>query len=205
MNRNVLNAACASPPKTVPRPLLVLLSLWFALAAAAQAGVTIHFEGTATSPEAVATILSTVEAVAKRRGWKVAGASQENGKLVRVIDEKDRDYEGRITGVVVRISEKCEPLYVQFGDDGFMQDFVKTQFAGPDVHIQIVELLEAVRPCFQSLTVTDEGDYWTTHDRAGLELHIAKINSALADLKRENPNAKGPLRLKSGRILDLVQ
>lgn len=187
------------------RRLLALVILVMAVDSPAIAGVTVHYEGTASSPDAVVKILAAVTAFAKKRNWKVEDASATAGRLQRVIDEKDKDYEGRITGVVVRISDSCEPLHFQFGDDLFMQDHVKTQFAGAEVHIQIVELLESLRPHFKRIDVNDEGEYWNTHDKAVLERHIGKINSVIEDIKKKNPRAQGPLRMKSGRITDVVQ
>lgn len=182
---------------------LILISL--ALALPASAGVTIHYEGAATSPDAVVKILAAVAAFAKKNRWKVEDASAAKGKLQRVIDEKDKDYEGKISGIVVRVSDNCEPLHFQFGDDLFMQDYVKTQFAGTNAHVQIVELFESLRPHFRKIEVYDEGEYWDTHDRAVLEGHISKINSMIEEEKQKNPRIRGPVRLESGRIADLVQ
>ena len=41
---------------------------------------------------------------------------------------------------MIRPGPMCEPFYIQFGDDLFLQNYVKTQFAGVDVHIAIVKL-----------------------------------------------------------------
>ncbi len=184
--------------------LIASLLLALALVSPASAGVTIHYEGAATSPDAVVKILAAVTAFAKKNRWKVEDVSAAKGTLKRVIDEKDKDYEGRITGIVVRVSDNCEPLHFQFGDDLFMQDYVKTQFAGADVHIQIVQLLDSLRPMFRKITVDDEGEYWDTHDRAVLEGHISKINLIIEEEKKKNPKLQGPVRLDSGRMLDLV-
>lgn len=187
------------------RKLIPLFALCLTLASPASAGVTIHYEGTATSPDAVGKILAAVTAVAQKNHWKIEGASVARGKLRRVIEEKNKDYEGRISGVVVRVSDNCEPLYFRFGDDLFMQDYVKTQFAGVDAHIQIVELLKSLRPHFRKLEILDEGDFWDTHDRAVLAGHMAKINSLIEEEKQKNPRARGPVRLDSGRIADIIQ
>ena len=56
----------------------------------AKAGVTIHYQGIAASPDAVAKILAGVTAAAKKNQWKVEDASAKRGKLERVIDEKLR-------------------------------------------------------------------------------------------------------------------
>jgi hypothetical protein len=171
----------------------------------ARAGVTIHYEGMAASPAAVTKILAAVTAAAKKNDWKIESASAERGHLERVIDEKNRDYEGKVTGVVIYVAENCEPLHFQFGDDLFMQDFVKTQFAGAGVHVQIIQLFESLRPYFNKLTIYDEGEFWDSHDRALLEGHIQKINSMIDEIKKKNPKAQGPVRLKSGRMVDVIQ
>ena len=187
------------------RKIIIVFTLALGLACTAKAGITIHYEGTAAAPGAVAKVMAEVTAFAKKNKWQVEDASATNGKLLREIDEKEMDYEGVITGVVVRVNDNCEPLYFQFGDDLFMQDFVKTQFAGADIHIQIVQLLESLRPHFKKLDVIDESDYWDTHDRSALEGHIAKVDSMIEDIKKKNPQAKGPFKLKSGRIVDVIQ
>lgn len=182
---------------------LVLLSLAFVFPA--NAGVTIHYEGTAASPEAVTKILAAISAYAKKNKWEAKETSTAKGQLRRVVEDKDKDYEGKITGIVVRITENCEPLHFEFGDDLFMQDFVKTQFAGADVHIQIVQLFDSLRPLFKKIAVVDEGEYWNLRERAILERHIAKIDSMIEDIKKKNPKARGPLRMKSGRIADVIE
>ncbi|HEY6167604.1 MAG TPA: hypothetical protein VI454_06165 [Verrucomicrobiae bacterium] len=183
----------------------IILLLVIALASQATAGVTIHYEGTAASPSAVAKIIEVVTAAAKKNKWTIEDTSAKRGRLLRVIDEKNKDYEGKVTGVVIRIGGNCEPLHFQFGDDLFMQDFVKTQFAGADVHIQIVEMLESIRPFVKQLTVGDEGEFWGKRDRAILEGHIQKINSVIADMKKKNPKARVAVRLESGRVADVIQ
>ena len=185
--------------------VIVLLLLALAFASPAKAGVTIHYEGTAASPDSVVKILAAVTAFAKKNKWKIEDASITKGRLQRVIDEKDKDYEGKITGVVIRVADNCEPLHFQFGEDLFMQDYVKTQFAGIDVHIQIVHLFESLRPYFKKIDVYDEGDYWEAHDKAVLVDHIAKVDSMIEEIKKKNPKARGPLRMESGRIADIVE
>lgn len=185
--------------------LALLVSLLLSAALRVNGGVTIHYEGTAKSPDAVAEILSSVTTFAKKHSWSVEDASSKDGQLKRIIEEKDKDYKGRITGVVVRITDNCEPLHFQFDDNLFMQDYVKTQFAGAEVHVQIVELLESLRPYFTKINVVDEGDYWDSRDRMFLEGHIAKVNSIISDIKQKNPQAQGSLPMKSGRIADIVQ
>lgn len=170
-----------------------------------NAGVTIYYEGKAVSSNAVSKILKIASQTAKENMWRTENLNSEKGRLVRVINEKNNDYEGRITGIKILISKTCEPIFIQFGDDLFMQDFVKTQFAGADVHIQIIQMLELMRPHFEKFQVSDEGEYWDTHDRSKLVNHLETVNSMMRDIKKKNPKAKGPVFLKSGRIVDIME
>jgi hypothetical protein len=168
------------------------------------AGVTIHYEGRAKDAQAVQAILRTVREEAAQRGWQVREASDKNASLKRVVNEKDVLYTGPIAGVVVLPAATSEPMYIQLDSNGFMQDFVKTQFAGSAVHISVIAFLRKLQPHFESLTVEDEGEYWETRDATKLQAHIDKVNSMIDEMKRTKPGLKGPVTLPSGRIVDLM-
>lgn len=173
--------------------------------ATAFAGITIHYEGHALSHQAVKEILSAASEYAKLQDWKVNDASAENGTLERVINEKNADYVGKITGVVLYPHAKCEPVLLQFGEDLFMQDFVKTQFAGTNVHILLIKLFDALKGKYRNLEIVDESEFWDKRDRDTLEEHIRKVNEIIADMKTKDPTAKGPVTLPNGRIVDIMQ
>ncbi len=188
---------------------MIKTSMFFLLmaitcATSTNAGITIHFEGTALSSSAVTNVLSVVEAAAKKNKWKLEDASAKQGHLDRLIDYKEKNYEGNLTGVVIQVAENCEPLYFQFGDDLIMQDFVKTQFAGAEVHVQIIELLESIRSLFKKFAVDDEGEFWERHDRIFLAGKIQEVNLMIEGVKKKDPKAHGPFHLKSGRIIDVI-
>jgi hypothetical protein len=183
-------------------PVLVAALL---LAPSVRAGVTIHYEGYAASADAVAQIIAVAKLFADKHHWKTSDASAHHGKLERVIEEKNKDYEGEISGVVLYPNSKCEPVYLQFGNDLFMQDFVKTQFAGADTHRDIIALFDAIKPSFRKLVIDDEGDYWETRDRVALEKHIATVNKTIEELKKQKPNTRTSVVLPSGRIADVIQ
>lgn len=170
-----------------------------------RAGITIHFEGSAGSPAKVLQIIETAKSFAKGKEWRVVEASSPNGVLERVIDEKNRDYRGRITGITIYPSPKCEPINIQFGDDLFIQDFVKTQFAGAGVHQDVIALFDVLKPHFEKLEIVDEGDYWDSRDPKVLKDHISKINEVMEDMKQKNSDIKGPVFLPSGRIIDVTE
>lgn len=168
------------------------------------AGVTIHYEGRAKDAETVQAILRTVRGEAAQRGWQVRDASDKNASLQRVVKEKDVIYNGPIDGVVVFPAATSDPMYIQLDSNGFMQDFVKTQFAGSAVHVSVVEFLRKLQPHFESLSVEDEGEYWETRDATKLQAHIDKVNSLIDEMKRTKPGLKGPVTLPNGRIVDLM-
>ena len=183
------------------------LLLIFALCAArlCDAGVTINYEGSAKDSNAIGAILSEATSFGKGRGWRVEPVAKDKVELERVIDEKTSKYTGALRGIILYPHDMCEPVHIEFGSDMFMQDFVKTQFAGANIHVAVIDLLRHLKSYFASLKVDDEGEYWETSDKAKLEKHIATVNRTLDDIKREKPSARGPVKLKDGRIADVIQ
>lgn len=94
---------------------------------------------------------------------------------------------------------------MQFDASFFMQDYVKTQFAGADVHIKIVELLRQLKPFLVKLEVEDEGEYWESSDKNKLNAHIKTINDLMTEMKGKTPGLRGPVTLPNGRIVDLMR
>ena len=185
----------------------LLLLLFSALCAGhcCDAGVTINYEGSAKNNRAIDAILSEATSFGKGRGWRVEPVAKDKVELERVIDERTAKYAGALRGIILYPNDMCEPVHIEFGSDMFMQDFVKTQFAGADIHVSVIDLLRRLKPYFTSLKVDDEGEYWETSDKLKLEKHIATVNRMLDDIKREKPSARGPVKLKDGRIADVIQ
>jgi hypothetical protein len=175
------------------------------ISASAYAGVTIHYEGRAADTAAVERILVAASDEAKSNGWQSRDASSPDVSMKRVIDEKDVSYRGSIRGIVIQPQPDCEPVYLQFDSNMFMQDFVKTQFAGPEVHMQIVRLFKRIQPLLASLRIEDEGEYWDSGNKTTLQGHLARVNAMMVEMKRSKPGLKGPVTLPSGRIVDLMR
>lgn len=181
------------------------------VAAHAEAGITIHFEGTAANAAAVERMTDIAVARAERNGWR----SQRIGDgqvatldaiTLKMLEEAQGSKElSDLRGVVVYPDDLSEPLYLVFASKLRTKNFVKTQFAGPAVHVQLVELLEALKPQFADLDVDDEGEYWSTHDRARLEKHLGAATAAMAAFRAQTPDAHGPVKRPDGRILDIVR
>jgi len=174
-------------------------------ASVATAGVTVHFEGKAKDAAAVTRAVAAARSEAQRRGWTVHDANVTSASVLRIVGEEEKPYKGPLTGIVIRAHPMCEPLYLQFGVDLFLQDYVKTQFAGPEVHIAIVDLLRSLKPYFRTLDVEDEGEYWTTRDRARLEAHMKTVNDMIDALKVARPGTRGPVKIAGERFVDFME
>jgi len=168
-------------------------------------GITVHYEGTLRSERDLEAVLGLVRGEADAAGWAVEDVASDDATLERVIDEEERDYKGRVRGLVVRPHEEAEPLHFVFGDDLFMQDYCKTQFAGVETHIAVVALLRKLAPHFRRLDVIDDGELWDTRDVRRLRALMEGFDKALAVLVAEHPGARVKIRLPSGRIIDAIE
>jgi hypothetical protein len=171
----------------------------------AAAGVTIHYEGHAKNSAAVDGALAMARVQAKLNGWTIVDASLPSTSLTRVIADEKKPYVGPLKGVVIYAHEQCEPIHLQFGRDLFLQDFVKTQFAGAEVHVKIVGLFRKLQRYFADLKIDDEGEYWTSRDQVKLAAHLEDTRKAMEKILRSRPTARGPLRTNEGRMIDLIQ
>jgi hypothetical protein len=124
--------------------------------------------------------------------------------LLRVRDEKDWDYTGPVKGVAVHLHEDCDPVRFEFDRDLYVQEFTKTQFAGAEYHLKVIDLLRTVQPLFQELKVDDEGEYWDTGDQAVLQDHLKTIDKIIEDELKKNPAARMKVREPDGKIIDLI-
>jgi hypothetical protein len=167
-------------------------------------GVTIHLEGKLKDHASLEALVRAADAFARARGWRVAAISEMEAHLARVRDEQDWDYEGPTSGIEILPHERCDPLRLEFDADLYIQEYTKTQFAGPSVHQEVIALLREIAPRFETLYVDDEGEYWDTGDAALLTKHIETCNRALADELRRHPRAEGPVQIAAGRWVDII-
>ena len=167
-------------------------------------GVTIHFEGQLKNEAAYQELLEEVSSIAKAEGWSTEASESEVKTLSRVRDEQDWDYVGPVKGIVISIAEDCDPVRLEFDSDLYVQEFTKTQFAGPQVHLKVLELLKALRPFFRDLRVEDEGEYWETGNMQGLIEHLNRGQKAIEAELAKYPDGQMKVKTPSGRIMDLV-
>jgi len=109
-----------------------------------------------------------------------------------------------LKGLSLRLHSDCESFSVYFDKEGNLTDpvmyvfkkegrfdsenaylSVKTQFAPPEIHIAIIQLLRFLKKRYiPNLEVIDEGGYWETSDKTELENRLQLINEGLDKLER---------------------
>lgn len=167
-------------------------------------GVTIHFEGKLQGQDQLTALIQQVNGLAAKNDWPVKMIDEPEATRLRVIEEEDVEYSGPISGIEVQPHSDAEPLRFEFDDQFFAQDYCKTQFAGVDVHIAIINMLRQISPLFVKLRVEDEGEYWETSNDAVLQGHFVCVDELIDEIRQREPNAQGPIRLESGRIVDII-
>ena len=167
-------------------------------------GVTIHSEGRLRDQSAYDALVAEATAFATHRNWQALPFAIPLAKLSRVRDEKDWDYEGPTKGIELRAHPSSEPIRLEFDQDLYIQEYTKTQFAPPEVHKDLVVLLDQLAPHFASLAVVDEGEYYESRDEKLLLKHRDRCFQVLDEHLAKDKSLRGPVRLPSGRIADLV-
>jgi hypothetical protein len=167
-------------------------------------GVTIHFEGRVKGAIAYSLLIDELREFAATHDWKCEEIAESDAELKRVRNEKPLDYSGPTFGVQIWPHPACDPLRFEFDKDYYVQEFVKTQFAGVETHITIVELFRRIQFFLEGLKIEDEAEFWDKSDENVLAQHIQRCNEVLQEMFAKNPRAKGPVRLPDGRIADYV-
>lgn len=160
--------------------LLILLTI----PTVSSAGVTIHYSGKVANATNAKQVLGTAQGYATERKWKV--------KTIH-------------GGIKIYPHEWCEPINLIFSGMSLNEDFVKTQFAGPEIHKEVVGLFRVIKPLMARLNVEDESEYWETNDFKKLKANIDKCNDVMKKHKADNPRLRGPYKLSNGLIVDLLE
>ena len=150
-------------------------------------GVTIHYNGTLANTEEAEALLKHASALAAKLNWDFEIVDTPNPRIA------------------IFPHPNCEPLTFDPNENGLLENWVKTQFAGPEIHMQIVDFLAQMAPYFENLVVEDEAEYWETRNRETLENHMDQINEVLRDMQQENPAARIQVREPTSRIVDMIK
>lgn len=153
-------------------------------------GVTIHYSGKLKDPARLEDVIVFAEKLAKESRWAF-------NRIERVVGSET-------AGFVAFPHQHCEPLRFEFGNDLKIRSWIKTQFAGPEVHVSVVHFLRQIRPLIGRLGVRDEGEYWETGSEEKLREHMDSINRIIEEMKDENPNIRVKVHESNGRIVDVI-
>ena len=168
-------------------------------------GVTVHFEGQVCDERAYARLIDIARSFAAKQGWHVTAIDEPAAKLSRVRGEKEWDYVGPTKGLHIEPHASSEPIRLEFDRDFYLQEFTKTQFAPPEVHRALIALLDELAPCFSKFEVVDEAEYYERRDEEVLLQHRERCFAVLDEHLANDKTLRGPVRLPSGRIADLVR
>ena len=169
-------------------------------------GVTIHFEGHLADQTAFNRLMEAAQNIAVTNGWLHEHISSDEATLLRVgSNEEAIDYVGPTRGLLIRVHDDCDPIRLEFDQSFYLQEFVKTQFAGTAIHIHVVETLQRLRPFFAEFKVEDEGEFWETGNLELLLEHIDNCNRVIKQISHENPNSMVKVKDSQGRIMDVLE
>ncbi|HVN92372.1 MAG TPA: hypothetical protein VMT38_01685 [Terracidiphilus sp.] len=154
-------------------------------------GVTIHYAGQLTEPSRLPLVLDFARGFAESHHWDF-----------RLIGETASS---RPRGFVLLPHPDCEPVEFEFGPRFKFENWVKTQFAGPRIHVEVLDFLRRIHPLIGRLGVRDEAEYWTTGNEDTLRWHMNRINEIIAEAVANDPNVRTQVRAPNGRIIDMIQ
>lgn len=166
--------------------------------------MTVHFEGQLFNDGSFSALIDAVSAFAKENGWRSELIESPNTTLLRVRDEADWDYVGPVKGVQVFPHDDCDPIRLEFDRDLYIQEYTKTQFAGPNIHVKVLDLLALIQPFFSTFSINDEGEYWETRDPSVLTEHMNRTREVIEGILREDPSATIKVKTPEGRIIDFI-
>lgn len=168
-------------------------------------GVTIHYEGKLKSANDFNDVIEIIQEFSEFNNMSYSVFEESKKLLKRVKDEQEWDYVSSVKGIRLQPHENTDPLIFEFDENYYIQDYCKTQFSDIDIHIKIISVLRKIAPHFEDLIVIDEGEYWDTSDKEYLQQLIDDCFDKINEVKSQNINMEGPFRIKSGRIIDLME
>lgn len=161
-------------------------------------GLSIHYRGQIKENALIDELISETVDICKSLSWNHL-IIEKKGNANDKAHETDPGFinyaEEDLKGIIV-MPEACEPVSLVFFPSGrlccpvklqynnpavndMMVETVstKTQYAGMDVHITVLKLLQYFKDkYFSAFELTDEGNYWETKDEAVLKVQFDRYN-----------------------------
>jgi hypothetical protein len=168
-------------------------------------GITIHYRGRVNPKIRMKEFYILTSLICKEKGWAITGMDETDGPAMLVQKDGEIPYTGKLVSFTIETHENCEPLQFQITSEGYFNNWCKTQFAPPEVHIGIVDLFAQVKIKLSELVIQDEGGFWESRDRDALEDRMIKCYLEIQKSKEEDPDYYGPVKSENGRITDLMR
>lgn len=163
-------------------------------------GVTIHYRLELSHHAQLPALLAAAREFANARGWPIHEIDDASLLSPNIFPFGGQDGGGSGSGVVIVPDEHCEPVMLVFGPDLVAIASTKTQYAGAEVHMDVVSLLDALTPHVLSIDVTDEAEFWQTRDASSLRRRLMTRDELRAERRGEAPAPRdGNGRLASRR------
>lgn len=172
-------------------------------------GITIHYKGRINDLSNLDRLKDDLKDFAQIMDWKWDELNEDfdgPDDAHLEIEEGRAQIQGHLplNGLTLNLHPDCESFSVYFDKEGNLTDpvmyvfkkegrldpenaylSVKTQFAPPEIHIAIIQLLRFLKKRYiPNLEVHDEGGYWETSDKTELENRLQSINEGLDKLER---------------------
>lgn len=124
-------------------------------------GLGIEYRIRLANPASVAPCIVDAIKQAKKRRWKVRRRSKSS------------------PFVAFSPHANCDDVVLDFSQGPACEHYVKTNFAGARVHIDVASFLDAIKPRCVSLSVDDETGYFKKRDRKALASALSGFKLAI--------------------------
>jgi hypothetical protein len=157
-------------------------------------GLSFHYKGALKDPTLLKKMIEEVTDISKANQWEYTVFEEAFPKHTFTIDSHN-DY---VYGICFS-PPNCEVVCLTFLSNGKMCTFynfesskpspnesdenylsVKTQFAGPEIHKQLINIFDYLNKIyFENFDLTDEGNYWETKNDQLLEDTFEKYTNLI--------------------------
>lgn len=184
-------------------------------------GVTIHYRGKLKTADLITPLMDEVEEICISNNWKYQLLNEEasvarntaSHPLPFEDDFEDDGFNHGLRGISFEPHEESESVTFLFNAEGILTSifsnmfrqkskytwcFVKTQFAGADTHIRIINLMRYLKKkYFKMFEIHDDGGYYPHGNAEELQNRMDYLNNAIATVHDvfesiEVDNSKSP-------------
>ena len=186
-------------------------------------GVTIHYRGKLKSVDLISSFMDEVEEICISNNWKYQLLNEDMPVIISAADapmpfNDDNDFEDDgfphdLRGISFEPHEESESVTFLFNAEGILTsifgnmfptrskytwNFVKTQFAGAETHIRIINLMRYLKKkYFKKFEIHDDGGYYPHNNMEGLQERFDYLNNAISTVNDifesiEMDNSKSP-------------